>query len=107
MADPLGFVIAAQRSLPGPVPGQLLDLDALGIVLADQMIGDDHHLARIPDIDAELLEHGREAPRAAGVVHHGQVDVAGDDVPRANLLAAGGPARIFSARVMDMEAAAW
>jgi hypothetical protein len=93
MADPLGLVIAAQGPLRRPVPGQGLYLHALGVTLADEVIGDEHYPVRVPDIDTELLELRGQAPWAAGVVHHGEVDMAGDDLARTNVLSPGGPGK--------------
>ena len=44
------------------------------------VVGDQHHLVRIPDLRAQALEHRLHAPRPARVVHHRQVDLAGDDL---------------------------
>ncbi len=90
VTDPLRFVIAAQRPFCRPVPGQRLYLHAVAIGLADEVVGDEHDLVRVPDIDTELRELRREAPRAAGVVHHGEVDTTGDDLARPEVLAPGG-----------------
>src|SRR5215467_10850150 len=56
--------------------------DALRLVVVRRqvMVGDDHDLLRVPDLRAEPLEHRLHPPRAARVMHHREVDLAGHDL---------------------------
>src|SRR5439155_596403 len=72
-----------------PFPGDADDVAAFVVVGRKVVIGDHHHLARVPDFRAEALEHRLHAPRPARVVHHRQVDLAGDDLARRHGRASG------------------
>src|SRR2546422_11197531 len=88
VADALRIVEIVDASFAPPFPGDADDPAAFVVVGRKVVIGDHHHLARVPDFRAEALEHRLHAPRPARVVHHRQVDLAGDDFARRDRAAA-------------------
>src|SRR5215470_1203479 len=77
-ADPV--VEAFHARAPHPLARGGDDALRLVVVRRQVMVGDDHDLLRVPDLRAEPLEHRLHPPRAARVVHHREVDLAGHDL---------------------------
>src|SRR2546427_8056288 len=80
VADALRVVEAVEAGFAHPFPGDADDPAPFAVVGRKVVIGDYPHLARVPDFRPQVLEHRLHAPRPARVVHHRQVDLAGDDL---------------------------
>ena len=91
VADADAVVEFLDAGLLHPFARDADDVPALLVVRRKVVVGDDDDLLRIPDFRAEPLEHGLDAPRTAGVVHHREVHPAGDDLAGSHGVAAGGP----------------
>src|SRR5581483_3528984 len=75
--------------LAHPLARDAQDLAALVVVLREVMVGDHYDLRWIPHLGAKALEHRLQSPRAARVVHHGEIDLARHDFARRDALAPG------------------
>jgi hypothetical protein len=90
VADALRVVEGADPGFLHPVARDLDDPAAFVIVRRQVVIGDHDDLGRIPYLCAEALEAWLQPARAARVVDHRKVDLAGDDLARGDVLAAAG-----------------
>ena len=60
----------------------LLDFDAVGVLIIGVMVGDDDKLILVPNGNPQLIQHFSSPPGPRGIVHHRHIDGAGDDVAR-------------------------
>src|SRR6267142_6598022 len=90
MADALRVVEVVDARFAHPVARDAQDLAALVVVLGEIVVGDDHHLRRIPHLRAQALEQRLHAPRSARVMHHREIDLARDDLARRHRRTTGG-----------------
>src|SRR5260221_1354571 len=95
VADALRVVEVVDTDFLPPLAGDADDVAALLVVSGEVVIGDDHHLRGVPDLRVQALEHRLEAARSARVVHHGKVDLAGDDLARRHRVFAAGAGTEF------------
>ena len=80
----------ADTMLRDPLACQCLNGDALRIGFTDVVIRDNDDLTRIPDTRAERLELRLHTSWPAGVVHHGKIDPAGNDIAGSYTILTGG-----------------
>jgi hypothetical protein len=89
MADALA-IVKGNAALLRPLPGQFEDACALVGFAGHEVVGNQDHLLRIEQADAELLQDRLDPARSAGIVDHGEIHHGGDDLARRYALAACG-----------------
>ena len=90
MADALHVVEIGDALLRHPVARELEDRGALGVDRRHVMVGNDDDARRVPDLGAETIQDRLGPARPAGIVDHGKVDLADDDLARPDTLSSRG-----------------
>ena len=78
MAD-AEHVVMGDPGLARPVAGQGQDVGTFHVHGRHEVVGDHHDLVRVPDRGTELFQPAGDPARAAGVMHHQQVQAGGED----------------------------
>ena len=81
-------VVESNLAFLRPTASQFEDMRTLIGIARHKMVGDQHHLRRIEQANAELAQDRLDAARAARVVDDGKVDPRGDNIPGANRVTA-------------------
>ena len=88
MADANPVMEATHAGLRGPVACCALDCARVCIGCGQVVIGDQYDLVRVPHFGAQAFEHWLDPSRSARVMHHREIDLAGDQITWADGLTA-------------------
>ncbi len=90
VADAHGVIHVGQLLLRGPIARDAHDAARFVVGLRHVVVDDQHDPGRVPQRGAQLFQHGLQAPRAAGIVEHRQIDRTGHDFALGHRLAPAG-----------------
>ena len=90
VADTL-HVVEIRNAVAGhPFAGEVEDGGTFRVHRRDVVVGGDDGLFGVPHLGLEAFEDRRDAPGSSGIVHHGEIDRARDDVAGRDRVPAGG-----------------